>query len=142
MSPKCEIRKSSTRCHPAGQNFCINLELFNFSSDFHLLFLQIYYHQNSEVERQETWVICLKVSSLTGFKETGHSWMYYRIFPSITRTLCIPRTQYFPVLTKLLYRYRAPYVYRAPENTWNRTTGCGQARILNCRNLFSRYTLL
>jgi hypothetical protein len=34
--------------------------------------------------------------------------LYYRIFPSITRTLCIQRTQYFPVLTNLLYRYRAP----------------------------------
>jgi hypothetical protein len=53
----------------------------------------------------------------------------YRIFPSITRTLCVPRTQYFTVLTNLLYRYRTPYVYCAPENTWNRTTGCGQARI-------------
>jgi hypothetical protein len=47
---------------------------------------------------------------------------YYRIFQSmITRTLCIPRTQYFPVLTNMLYRYRAPYVYRALENTWNPT---------------------
>jgi hypothetical protein len=74
----------------------------------------------------------------------------YRIFPSITRTLCITRTQYFPfsrtflidtahlmynahpvfsVLTNFFNRYRAPYVYRARENTWNRSTGCGQARI-------------
>jgi hypothetical protein len=35
----------------------------------------------------------------------------------------------FSVLTNFFNRYRAPYVYRAPENTWNRTTGCGQARI-------------
>jgi hypothetical protein len=41
----------------------------------------------------------------------------YRIFPSITRTLCILLTQYFPVLTNLLYRYRPPYVYCAPESS-------------------------
>jgi hypothetical protein len=41
----------------------------------------------------------------------------YRIFPSITRT------PYFSVLTNLLYRYRAPYVYRAPENRWNTWPG-------------------
>jgi hypothetical protein len=35
----------------------------------------------------------------------------------------------FSVLTNFFNRYRAPYVYRAPENAWNRTTGCGQARI-------------
>jgi hypothetical protein len=35
----------------------------------------------------------------------------------------------FSVLTNFSDRYRAPYVYRAPENTWNRTTGCGQAHI-------------
>jgi hypothetical protein len=34
----------------------------------------------------------------------------YRIFPSITRTLCTPRTQYFLVLMDW-------YRYRAPENT-------------------------
>jgi hypothetical protein len=32
----------------------------------------------------------------------------YHIFPSITRTLCIPRTQYFLVLMNLMYRYRTP----------------------------------
>jgi hypothetical protein len=41
----------------------------------------------------------------------------YRIFPSITRTLCITRTPYFSVLTNLLYRYRAP------GNTWNTWPG-------------------
>jgi hypothetical protein len=35
----------------------------------------------------------------------------------------------FSVLTNFFSRYRTPYVYHAPENTWNRTTGCGQARI-------------
>jgi hypothetical protein len=35
----------------------------------------------------------------------------------------------FSLLANFFNRYRAPYVYRAPENTWNRTTGCGKARI-------------
>jgi hypothetical protein len=35
----------------------------------------------------------------------------------------------FSVLTNFFNRYRAPYVHRAPENTWNRTTGFGHARI-------------
>jgi hypothetical protein len=48
------------------------------------------------------------------------------------------KNQYFPVdNAHLLYNAHPVFsvltnflnIYRAPENTWNRTTGCGQARI-------------
>jgi hypothetical protein len=50
-------------------------------------------------------------------------------FPVNNAHLMYKANLVFSVLSNFFNRYRAPYVYRAPENTWNRTTGCGQARI-------------
>jgi hypothetical protein len=57
-------------------------------------------------------------------------YIYIPYFPVDNAQLMCNPHPVFSVLTNFCNRYRAPYVYHAPENTWNRTTGCGQARIL------------
>jgi hypothetical protein len=84
-------------------------------------------------------MIQLMMNSQNIVKEYGHDDQLYT--DPITSPFKLP---YFPVdnthlmynahpvlsvLTNFFNRYRVPYVYRTPENTWNRTTDCSHARI-------------
>jgi hypothetical protein len=59
----------------------------------------------------------------------NHKYTHLPYFPVNNAHLMYNAHPVFSILTNFFNRYRAPYVFRAPENTWNRTTGCGQARI-------------
>jgi hypothetical protein len=70
-----------------------------------------------------------RMTKLIAYKHSTTTKMGVPHFPVDNAHLMYNAHPVFSILTNFFNRYRAPYVNSAPENTWNRSTGCGQARI-------------